>query len=170
MNLSCGNCKAIRSFSGEPPTCDECGWVAAALHKSATQEVRSYLKAHGTLSPKTKQPYSGKGWTYLGLIAVAGLFYLQAQDAGYISQSRTMDVAMKTSWMIGEYKTCFKALPSAGAKDNLPEILTCDDDPAADVHVLKVDFYGDPDSKATWNCRRVEDSDDKTTSLTCKPK
>jgi len=30
MNLSCGNCKAIRSFSGQPPTCDECGWVYTA--------------------------------------------------------------------------------------------------------------------------------------------
>jgi hypothetical protein len=27
MNLSCGNCKTIRSFSGQPPACDECGWV-----------------------------------------------------------------------------------------------------------------------------------------------
>jgi hypothetical protein len=27
MNLSCGNCNAIRSFSGQPPACDECGWV-----------------------------------------------------------------------------------------------------------------------------------------------
>jgi hypothetical protein len=27
MNLSCGNCKTIRSFSGQPLACDKCGWV-----------------------------------------------------------------------------------------------------------------------------------------------
>lgn len=29
MNLSCGRCNAIRSFSGTPPACDMCGWVYA---------------------------------------------------------------------------------------------------------------------------------------------
>jgi hypothetical protein len=27
VNLSCGNCKTIQSFSGDPPKCDVCGWV-----------------------------------------------------------------------------------------------------------------------------------------------
>jgi hypothetical protein len=27
MNLSCGKCKTIRPFSGDPPKCDVCGWV-----------------------------------------------------------------------------------------------------------------------------------------------
>ena len=27
MNLSCGNCKTIQNFSGDPPKCDVCGWV-----------------------------------------------------------------------------------------------------------------------------------------------
>lgn len=27
VQLSCGNCKALRPFSGQPPACDECGWV-----------------------------------------------------------------------------------------------------------------------------------------------
>jgi hypothetical protein len=27
MNLSCANCRAIYSFSGDPPKCDTCGWV-----------------------------------------------------------------------------------------------------------------------------------------------
>jgi len=26
LNLSCGNCKAIRVFSGEPLKCNVCGW------------------------------------------------------------------------------------------------------------------------------------------------
>ena len=41
MNLSCENCKAIRSFSGEPPACDECGWVytaAIGAEKSKTND------------------------------------------------------------------------------------------------------------------------------------
>jgi hypothetical protein len=29
MNLSCGKCRAIRPFSGNPPKCDVCGWVYA---------------------------------------------------------------------------------------------------------------------------------------------
>ena len=29
VNLSCGNCNAIRPFSGQPPACDKCGWVYA---------------------------------------------------------------------------------------------------------------------------------------------
>lgn len=29
LNLSCGRCGAIRSFSGTPPTCETCGWVYA---------------------------------------------------------------------------------------------------------------------------------------------
>jgi hypothetical protein len=34
MNLSCGNCKVIRSFSGQTPACDECGWVYAPERRS----------------------------------------------------------------------------------------------------------------------------------------
>jgi hypothetical protein len=34
VNLSCGNCKAIRSFSGEPLKCDVCGWVSGGLAES----------------------------------------------------------------------------------------------------------------------------------------
>src|ERR1700722_19224721 len=27
MNLSCGKCRCIRPFSGDPPKCDTCGWT-----------------------------------------------------------------------------------------------------------------------------------------------
>jgi hypothetical protein len=30
VNLSCGKCRAIRPFSGEPPKCDICGWVCGS--------------------------------------------------------------------------------------------------------------------------------------------
>jgi hypothetical protein len=30
VNLSCGNCKATQSFSGDPPKCDVCGWTCGS--------------------------------------------------------------------------------------------------------------------------------------------
>lgn len=42
VNLSCGNCKAIRPFSGQPPTCDVCGWVCTpATQQTKGQNVRA---------------------------------------------------------------------------------------------------------------------------------
>lgn len=41
MNLSCGNCKAIRSFSGEPPKCDACGWVCDSTDTPYWQKLRA---------------------------------------------------------------------------------------------------------------------------------
>jgi len=43
VNLSCGNCKAIRSFSGDPPKCDICGWACTPLFSTdaATANWRS---------------------------------------------------------------------------------------------------------------------------------
>jgi hypothetical protein len=42
MNLSCGNCKAIRSFSGQPPACNECGWVCTSeTTQNATEPKRT---------------------------------------------------------------------------------------------------------------------------------
>ena len=38
MNLSCGKCKSIRSFSGQPPTCDECGWVCRSVPQATPQQ------------------------------------------------------------------------------------------------------------------------------------
>jgi hypothetical protein len=31
MHLSCGNCKSIQSFSGDPLKCDVCGWVSGTV-------------------------------------------------------------------------------------------------------------------------------------------
>jgi hypothetical protein len=69
MNLSCGNCKAIRSFSGQPPTCDECRWVyaAGAMRKAAkrTNEADTVIRAAG----------AGVGAALFVGLCVAFLFY-----------------------------------------------------------------------------------------------
>ncbi|MGB7846846.1 MAG: hypothetical protein WBL63_14620 [Candidatus Acidiferrum sp.] len=31
MNLSCGKCKTIQPFSGDPPKCNVCGWVCDSV-------------------------------------------------------------------------------------------------------------------------------------------
>lgn len=48
MNLSCGKCKTIRPFSGNPPRCDVCGWVCG------TESISSMRKA-SSLSTHTPQ-------------------------------------------------------------------------------------------------------------------
>jgi len=44
VNYSCGNCKTIRSFSGDPPACDTCGWVLGRTNNTDTpywQDLRA---------------------------------------------------------------------------------------------------------------------------------
>jgi hypothetical protein len=43
MNLSCGKCRAIRPFSGEPPKCDVCGWVYGDPAKFMDKPFRQNL-------------------------------------------------------------------------------------------------------------------------------
>jgi hypothetical protein len=43
VNLSCGKCKAIRNFSGDPPKCDVCGWAVG----SSDPPVKTYGLAAG---------------------------------------------------------------------------------------------------------------------------
>jgi predicted RNase H-like HicB family nuclease len=46
VNLYCGNCKAIQSFSGDPPKCDVCGCVSGTESTETTEETnRRWLKA-----------------------------------------------------------------------------------------------------------------------------
>lgn len=40
LNLSCGRCAAIRSFSGTPPRCETCGWVCVAKPASDSKFKR----------------------------------------------------------------------------------------------------------------------------------
>jgi hypothetical protein len=57
VNLSCGKCKAIRTFSGKPPRCDVCGWFCDT-------DSRRRLS-----SPHRKDPVIGKLMVLGGVIA-----------------------------------------------------------------------------------------------------
>ena len=39
MNLSCGKCKTIQPFSGNPTKCDVCGWVCGTESTSSMSKV-----------------------------------------------------------------------------------------------------------------------------------
>jgi hypothetical protein len=46
VNLYCGNCKSVQSFSGDPPKCDVCGWVSGTESTETPEETyRRWLKA-----------------------------------------------------------------------------------------------------------------------------
>jgi hypothetical protein len=46
VNLACGNCKSIQSFSGDPPRCDVCGWVSGTESTETPEETYiRWLKA-----------------------------------------------------------------------------------------------------------------------------
>ena len=68
MNLSCGNCKAIRSFSGNPPKCDVCGWVSGSPPSRRIDHWKNFkqivLSAIGVLFALL---FFGVVWTYWGM-------------------------------------------------------------------------------------------------------
>jgi len=78
MNLSCGKCKTIQPFSGEPPKCDVCGWVLGA----ETARVKNPSEPLQSKSIVTKaQDGAAKAAGFLVKIvafwfAVAGLVYV----------------------------------------------------------------------------------------------
>ena len=161
----------ISLFSGDPPTCQYCGWAYKGKKRSAYFEVLHKPRSFGRIG----NWFIGLSFVLLILCPSALGLYDWAESAGYVHHSRIIDVAMKTSWIAGEYKTCYKPvpykMPSAGpalTPAPVPDVLTCDD--AADVHALNVKFYGDADSIPTWNCQRVEDSEGNGILLTCKVK
>jgi len=67
VNLSCGKCNAIRSFSGNPPACDVCGWVYKPASESA-----------GAPSRQTKKDFSLSGLIGWIVFAVIVWFTLPA--------------------------------------------------------------------------------------------
>lgn len=56
MQLSCGNCKAIQSFSGDPLKCDVCGWVYQPLSSSVPPKEHSPVIGTQPPVPLTKPP------------------------------------------------------------------------------------------------------------------
>jgi rubredoxin len=51
VNLSCGKCNAIRSFSGDPPACEVCGWV----YKPASEPALSPLTPSSDMGNSSSQ-------------------------------------------------------------------------------------------------------------------
>lgn len=79
VNLSCGGCKVIRPFSGNPPACDVCGWVytSAAMQTSSPPAPSSNKGDSSSLQNlfcyqcKATRPFFGTtpvcyecGWVY----------------------------------------------------------------------------------------------------------
>ena len=73
MNLSCGNCKAIRSFSGEQPACDVCGWLYTPKRRSRIAVEVDALKGIASTAAKELAPI---GWLVGLLFLVAGAILL----------------------------------------------------------------------------------------------
>jgi hypothetical protein len=63
LNLSCGQCNAIRGFSGTPPACDVCGWV----YNSSSQQTKA-------ATVRTKKDFSFG--TLINLIILALIAYV----------------------------------------------------------------------------------------------
>jgi hypothetical protein len=53
VNLSCGNCKTIQSFSGDPPKCDVCGWVYDISDTPYWQNLR--IQRHQPVSAEANE-------------------------------------------------------------------------------------------------------------------
>ena len=56
MNLSCGNCKSIQGFSGEPLKCDACGWVSGA---QSTESKNRHYKLKKTTGEHVQDAFGG---------------------------------------------------------------------------------------------------------------
>ncbi len=86
MNLSCGQCKRIQPFSGEPPKCDVCGW---ALYGAKTSTTESSPKSQSFGEPLkdyarvTQTPKASKSSdTLVGLGCLLGLAVVAAIGFG----------------------------------------------------------------------------------------
>ncbi len=62
MHLSCGNCKALQSFSGDPPKCDVCGWVSETEPTATSAKRRASERTF----------FARLGWLVFGVVVVLG--------------------------------------------------------------------------------------------------
>jgi hypothetical protein len=74
LNLSCGNCKAIRSFSGTPPTCETCGWVYSTTNIRALQATITATRETPSKAAPSAIPSKSYG-------VVAGISHLAVDGA-----------------------------------------------------------------------------------------
>jgi hypothetical protein len=69
LNLSCGHCKTICSFSGQPPACDECGWVYIPKGRGRIALEVDSIKDIVSIAGKELAPFR---WLTGVLLLVAG--------------------------------------------------------------------------------------------------
>ena len=98
MNLSCGKCKSIRPFSGNPPKCDVCGWVCGTLEsESFGSPLKEYARRpHVPRASKSTETFEGFG-CLLGLVVVAaiayGIYYFRFMpDSEYLSSKYNVPI------------------------------------------------------------------------------
>ena len=145
LNLSCGKCKAIRSFSGMPPTCDVCGWVCST---TTAFSPASDLPKSQTESKRLRKFVSGAFLLWLAALCID--YYVH--DSGWYPRQREVSVFFNPhEWIEGEIKTCYPLKESREA-----ELfgIDCSDDRirnaqgdryfhySPESHVLKVKFWG----------------------------
>jgi hypothetical protein len=74
VNLSCGNCKSIQSFSGNPPKCDVCGWVC----QDVSTDTPYWQSLRYDRSQPAIQQYEFKRRDWLVIIALVGSVFTLA--------------------------------------------------------------------------------------------
>jgi hypothetical protein len=82
MNLSCGKCRCVRPFSGDPPKCDICGWrccpnapdVVADAAKLQTKSHTKYETTIDTVAERLRHVIVFGFWIFI-LIGVAVSLY-----------------------------------------------------------------------------------------------
>ena len=168
MNLSCGNCKAIRSFSGWPPVCDKCGWVYREPSKIGnTDRQGKFLKVALWL-----------------VVPLAGLgIWANLKDSGFIGHDE-MTVVNSLNWQVGEYKACQTVNGNgdgAPEKTKGPQNIFCYGDTPSELvdtgKTFNVRFQGKTyvggqklDSSLVWNCRKnaLDPNSNDDPAITCK--
>lgn len=83
MNLSCGQCRKIQPFSGEPLRCEVCGWMIEA---PSGGEPTPYFK------PKLKKD---PVWVYLRGLGSIVMLILVVQFIAYLFRSEKEKLAEK---------------------------------------------------------------------------
>lgn len=169
-NLSCGNCKTIRPFSGQPLKCDVCGWQVSE---------GKWQVAQGKIVPKKNDSNAAGGIIALVIVAAIGLY---AWHGWADTETRVLPVSMHAnSWIAGEYRTCVSL--GKGPDDVDREfshdiadmlLLDCTGDDTSESHDLQVKFtkpiFTDDGEKKQrmWNCQRQQSG--SGTSLDCQLK
>jgi hypothetical protein len=98
VNLSCGNCKTIRSFSGQPLKCDVCGWElsqAKATPQPTTQPTRPKVRKNWYLAGRLFRVLPWSAWIVFGgaIVYVIALAFVPGTSDTPKATSQTQPVA-----------------------------------------------------------------------------